>query len=214
MVSSDRLHVIDHPLVAHKLGILRDCDTSCTKFRNLVSELTTILAVEATRNVEVQDKPITTPVAPCVAKEVARGATVVSILRAGNGMLDGMLQLMPYAHVGFLGMYRNEETHKPVHYYQKLPASIVEDEVFLVDPMLATGGSSIDAITELRRLGVRRLTFLCMIAAPEGVEAVLAADPDVSIYTCAFDDHLNENAYIVPGVGDAGDRIFNTLNVL
>lgn len=210
----DRVTVVDHPLVQHKLHILRDKDTSCKKFREIVNELTLIEAIEATRDAALADVPVSTPLADCTCKKLEKGVTVVSILRAGNGMLDGMLQLIPTAHVGFLGMYRDEVTFKPQHYYKKLPASIITDDVYLVDPMLATGGSSIDAIAYLREIGVKNLKFLCMIAAPEGIEAVLDSDPDVEIFTCSVDERLNDDAYILPGVGDAGDRIFNSLEVL
>lgn len=214
MKTWDRVTVLDHPLVAHKMTLLRGKETSCARFRHLVSELTVIEAIEATRDVALEQVPVSTPVAETMGKRVANDATVVSILRAGNGMVDAMLDVLPFAHVGFLGMYRNEETHEPIHYYQKLPASIATDDVYLVDPMLATGGSAEDAIAELRKNGCKKLKFLCIVAAPEGVERLLAADPDVEIYCCVLDDHLNEDAYIVPGLGDAGDRIFNTFDVL
>jgi uracil phosphoribosyltransferase len=204
--------LIDHPMVQHKLSILRDKETSCMQFRELVRELALFEGYEATRDLPLAPVEIETPIAKMTAYKLAgKKLAIVPILRAGLGMVDGVLELVPAARVGHLGMYRNEETHEPVPYYDKLPADIAKRIVIVVDPMLATGGSAVSSIQYLRKAGVEgtiRLMFL--VAAPVGIEAVLAADDDVKIYVCAIDECLNENAYIVPGLGDAGDRIFGT----
>ena len=204
--------LIDHPMVQHKLSILRDKETSCKQFRELVRELSLFEGYEATRDLPLAPVEIETPIAKMTAYKLAgKKLAIVPILRAGLGMVDGVLELVPAARVGHLGMYRNEETHEPVPYYDKLPADIAKRIVIVVDPMLATGGSAVSSIQYLRKAGVEgtiRLMFL--VAAPVGIEAVLAADDDVKIYVCAIDECLNENAYIVPGLGDAGDRIFGT----
>ncbi len=204
--------LIDHPMVQHKLSILRDKETSCKQFRELVRELALFEGYEATRDLPLAPVEIETPIAKMTAYKLAgKKLAIVPILRAGLGMVDGVLELVPAARVGHLGMYRNEETHEPVPYYDKLPADIAKRIVIVVDPMLATGGSAVSSIQYLRKAGVEgtiRLMFL--VAAPVGIEAVLAADDDVKIYVCAIDECLNENAYIVPGLGDAGDRIFGT----
>lgn len=208
----DRVTLVNHPMVQHKLSILRDKDTSTKQFRELVSELAMYVAYEATRDLPLEEVEIETPICKTKAYRIAgKKLALVPILRAGLGMVDGILSLVPAARVSHLGMYRNEETHQPVPYYGKLTADIGDREVLLVDPMLATGGSAVASIDYLRQSGVNgRIKFLCMVAAPEGVEAVLAHDDNVQIYTCSVDEGLNEAAYIVPGLGDAGDRIFGT----
>lgn len=207
-----RVVVIDHPMVQHKLSIARDARTSSMQFRELVRELAMFEAYEATRDLPLEDVVVQTPVATAFCKAISgKKLAVVPILRAGLSMVDGVLQLIPAARVGHLGMYRDETTHKPVPYYAKLPDDIASRMVLVVDPMLATGGSSIAAVRYLREQGVEgTLKVMVLVAAPEGIEALLAADDDLIIYTCSIDDGLNEDAYIVPGVGDAGDRIFGT----
>ena len=211
-MSQDRVILVDHPMVQHKLSILRRTTTSSKQFRELVSELAMFEAYEATRELPLADVEIETPICKTVAKEIAgKKLAIVPILRAGLGMVEGVQTLVPAARVGHLGMYRNGETHEPVPYYEKLPADISEREVLLLDPMLATGGSAVAAVSYLRKAGVEgAIKFLNIVAAPQGIETLLAADPDVQIYTCAVDEGLNEAAYIVPGLGDAGDRIFGT----
>lgn len=207
-----RVTVLDHPMVQHKLSILRDARTSSMQFRALVRELAMFEAYEATRDLPLEDAVVQTPVATAFCKTISgKKLAVVPILRAGLGMVDGVLELVPAARVGHLGMYRNEETHKPVPYYAKLPEDIAERSVLVVDPMLATGGSAIAAVRYLREQGVAgTIKAMVLVAAPEGIEALLTADDDLRIYTCSVDDGLNEAAYIVPGLGDAGDRIFGT----
>lgn len=204
--------LVDHPMVQHKLSILRDKDTSSKQFRELVRELALFEGYEATRDLPLAPVEIETPIAKTLAYQLAgKKLAIVPILRAGLGMVDGVLDLIPAARVGHVGMYRNEETHEPVPYYAKLPADIAERIVIVVDPMLATGGSAIATLQYLRSQGVEgTIKLMFMVAAPVGIEAVLAADADVQIYVCAIDECLNENAYIVPGLGDAGDRIFGT----
>ena len=206
-----RVTVVDHPMVQHKLSILRDKDTSSKQFRELVREIALFEGYEATRNLPLDDVDVQTPVALAKCKRIAgHKLAVVPILRAGLGLVDGVLDLMPAARVGHVGMYRDEETHEPHEYYAKMPADIAERSVLVVDPMLATGGSAIATIQYLRKQGVKDLNLMVLVAAPEGIEAVLDADAGVHIYTAAVDDGLNEDAYIVPGLGDAGDRIFGT----
>lgn len=208
----DHVTLVDHPMVQHKLSILRRSDTSSKQFRELVSELAMYEAYEATRDLPLRPVEIETPICKTTAQEIAgKKLAIVPILRAGLGMVDGVLELVPAARVGHLGMYRNEETHEPVPYYDKLPVDIAEREVLLLDPMLATGGSACAAVHYLRKAGVvGTIRFLNIVAAPQGIETLIAQDPDVRIYTCAIDEGLNEAAYIVPGLGDAGDRIFGT----
>ncbi len=207
-----RVTVVDHPLVQHKLSILRDERTGTKQFRDLVRELARFEGYEATRDLPLEDVPITTPICATTAKRIAgRKLAVVPILRAGLGMVDGVLDLVPAARVGHLGMYRDEVTHEPHEYYAKLPSDISERIVLVVDPMLATGGSATAALHYLREQGARDIRFLSIVAAPEGLSVVLGEDPDVRIFTCAVDEGLNDAAYIVPGLGDAGDRIFGTL---
>ncbi len=206
------LHILDHPLITHKLSIMRRRETGSKDFRQLLGEIAMLMGYELTRDLPLEDVEIETPICPMTAKMVSgRKLAIVPILRAGLGMVDGLLSLVPVAKVGHIGLYRDPETHTPVEYYCKLPTDIEERTVILVDPMLATGGSAVDALSMLKAKGCRSIRFMCLVAAPEGVAAVQAAHPDVNIFTAALDDHLNEHAYIVPGLGDAGDRIFGTL---
>lgn len=203
--------IMDHPLIQHKIGFIRRKDTGTKDFRQTISEIAELICYEATRDLELQDVDIETPICKTTVKELAgKKMAIVPILRAGLGMVDGMLELIPAAKVGHIGLYRDPETHEPVEYYCKLPADCAEREVFVVDPMLATGGSSSAAITMLKNRGCKKIHFMCIIAAPEGVERMKKDHPDVDMYIGALDEHLNENAYIVPGLGDAGDRIFGT----
>ena len=208
---TSRVVVVDHPMVQHKLTIMRDQNTGSKQFRELVKELALFEGYEATRDFPLEDVEVTTPMCTTVAKRIAgRKVAIIPILRAGLGMVDGMLELIPAARVGHVGMYRDEETHEPHEYYCKVPADIDQRTCLVVDPMLATGGSATAAIEYLRRQGVKDVRLLVLIAAPEGIKAVLDADPDVRVYTCSVVEKLNEDAYIVPGLGDAGDRIFGT----
>jgi uracil phosphoribosyltransferase len=205
------LTITNHPLIQHKLSILRDKRTGSKEFRSLISEIANLLCYEATRDLPLMEVEVETPVAPCKTKVIAgKKLCFVPILRAGTGMLDGVLQMVPSAKVGHIGMYRDPETALPVPYYCKLPDDIAHREVFVLDPMLATGGSAIDAINQIKQDNPKSIKFMCIIAAPEGLEALQKAHPDVDIYCAALDDHLNEHKYIVPGLGDAGDRIFGT----
>lgn len=206
-----RVTVVDHPMVQHKLSILRDANTGSKQFREIVKELGLFEGYEATRDFPLEDVHVTTPVCKTVCKKISgRKVAVVPILRAGLGMVDGLLELVPAARVGHIGMYRDEETHEPHEYYCKMPADIDKRICLVVDPMLATGGSAIAAIQYLRGQGVKDIRLLVIIAAPEGIKAVLDADDNVRLFTCSIDERLNERAYIVPGLGDAGDRIFGT----
>ena len=206
-----RVTVVDHPMVQHKLSILRDESTGSKQFREIVKELGLFEGYEATRDFPLEDVQVTTPVCETTCKKISgRKVAVVPILRAGLGMVDGLLELVPAARVGHIGMYRDEETHEPHEYYCKMPVDIDKRICLVVDPMLATGGSAIAAIQYLRRQGVKDIRLLVIIAAPEGIKAVLDADENVRLFTCSIDERLNENAYIVPGLGDAGDRIFGT----
>ena len=208
---ASRVTVVDHPLVQHKLSILRDKRTPTKQFREIVRELALFEGYEATRDLPLEDIPVETPLTETTGKRIAgRKAAVLPILRAGLGMVEGMLELMPAARVGHIGMYRDETTHKPHEYYCKVPADIDQRTCLVIDPMLATGGSATAAIEYLRARGARDIRLIVIIAAPEGIDAVLDADPDVRIFTCSIDERLNEDAYILPGLGDAGDRIFGT----
>ena len=203
--------VMDHPLIAHKIGIIRRKETGTREFRDMVSEIGALVTYEATKDLKLQDVEIETPICKTTVKELAgKKLAVIPILRAGLGMVEGVLTMIPSAKVGHIGLYRNEETLEPVEYYCKIPKDCSERDVFVVDPMLATGGSAIAAIQMLKNRGVKNMRFLCVIAAPEGVKKLQEAHPDVDIYIGALDEHLNENGYIVPGLGDAGDRIFGT----
>lgn len=203
--------IMDHPLIQHKLSILRDVTTGSKEFRALTSEIANLICYEATRDLTLEDIEISTPMGPTVAKHLSgRKLAFVPILRAGMGMLEGVLALVPAAKVGHIGLYRDHETSMPVEYYCKLPADIAERDVIVLDPMLATGGSAIDAISQIKARGVTHIKFMCIIAAPEGMEALSDAHPDVQVYCGALDSCLNEDKYIVPGLGDAGDRIFGT----
>ena len=203
--------ILDHPLVQHKVSHLRDKNTGTKEFKELVSELAMLLCYEATRDLPTEEVEIETPVAIAKTRVLSgRKLALVPILRAGLGMVDGMLTLLPAAKVGHIGLYRNEETLEPVEYYCKLPSDIAERDVMVLDPMLATGGSAVDAIAQIKKRGAKSIKFLAIIAAPEGLERLHAAHPDVDIYVAALDEKLNENGYIIPGLGDAGDRIFGT----
>ena len=207
-----KVHIMDHPLVAHKLTIMRDKNTSVKDFRELVSEIGMLITYEATRDLPLTTKHIETPICEMDAPTLAgRKFVVVPILRAGLGLVDGVLRMVPSARVGHIGMERDEVTHEPHEYYCKMPKDIDQRICLVVDPMLATGGSAEMAISYLRERGVKDIRMLCIVAAPEGLKSLTEKDPDVHIYTCAIDDHLNEAAYIVPGLGDAGDRIYGTL---
>ncbi|MBO9478478.1 uracil phosphoribosyltransferase [Shimia sp. R11_0] len=207
----DHLTVVDHPLVQHKLTIMRDAATSTGEFRRLLREISQLLAYEVTRELPMTTKTIQTPMVEMEAPTLAgRKLALVSILRAGNGLLDGMLELVPSARVGFVGLYRDEETLEPVQYYFKAPGELDERLVIAVDPMLATGNSSAAAIDLLKEKGAKNIRFLCLLAAPEGVARMKEAHPDVPIVTASLDERLNEKGYILPGLGDAGDRMFGT----
>lgn len=204
-------YIMDHPLIQHKIGIMRKKETSTKEFRALVSEVAMLIYYEASRNLPLADKEIETPLVKTTAKEIAgKKLCIVPILRAGLHMADGILTLTPNAKVGHIGLYRNEETLEPVEYFCKLPQDAAEREIFVVDPMLATGGSAVAAISLLKKRGIQKIRFLCLIAAPEGVERLKAEHPDVDIYIGALDERLNEHGYILPGLGDAGDRIYGT----
>ena len=206
-----QVHVIDHPMIQHKLTIMRDKETGSKDFRQLLEEISLLMGYEITRDIPLEDKEIETPICKMTAKKVrGRKLAIVPILRAGMGMVEGLHTLVPVAKVGHIGLYRNEKTHEPVVYYCKLPEDIDNRFVIVTDPMLATGGSSCDALQMLKDRGCKNIKLMCLVAAPEGIEKVQKMHPDVDIYVAAIDERLNENAYIVPGLGDAGDRIFGT----
>lgn len=206
-----KVQVMDHPLIQHKLTILRDKNTGTKDFREAVNEIARLMAFEVSRDMPLQDVEIETPLVKSIQKELAgKKVAIIPILRAGLGMVDGMLDLIPAAKVGHVGMYRDHETLEPVEYFVKLPSDINERQLLVVDPMLATGGSAIAAIDSLKKRGASTIKFVCLVAAPEGVEALEQAHPDVEIYTAALDERLDENGYIIPGLGDAGDRLFGT----
>lgn len=205
------VHVFDHPLIQHKLSILRDQSTSVKEFRELISEIAMLMCFEATRDLPLEDVEVQTPVDVAHCRQIAgKKLAVVPILRAGLGMVDGMVTMMPNVKVGHIGLFRDPETLEPVKYYFKMPPDITERDIIVVDPMLATGGSAVAAVTFLKEVGAQHIKLMNIIAAPEGVQAMQEAHPDVDIYVAALDDHLNDHGYIVPGLGDAGDRIFGT----
>ncbi|RSL29662.1 uracil phosphoribosyltransferase [Salibacterium salarium] len=206
-----KVHVLDHPLIQHKLTFIRDVSTGTKEFRELVDEVSTLMAFEITRHLQLQEVTVETPVGPAQSNALAgKKLGIVPILRAGLGMSDGILKLIPAAKVGHVGLYRDPQTLKPVEYYVKLPSDVEEREFIVVDPMLATGGSAADAISSLKKRGATNIKLMCLIAAPEGVEEVQNAHTDVDIYLASLDEKLNEKGYIVPGLGDAGDRLFGT----
>ncbi len=205
------LHVIDHPLIQHKLTYMRKKETGSKDFRELLDEIAMLMGYEVTRDLPLEDVEIETPLQKMTGKVISgKKLAVVPILRAGLGMVDGLLELVPVAKVGHIGLYRDPETHLPIEYYCKLPADISERIVIVVDPMLATGGSASDALMKLKERGCTHLRLMCLVAAPEGIAAVQKNHPDVDIYVAAVDEKLNEHAYILPGLGDAGDRLFGT----
>ena len=203
--------VLNHPLITHKLSIMRNEKTGHKDFRENLNEIASLMAYEICRDLPMRDIEIKTPMGPCNTQELDTEIVLVPILRAGMGLVDGILNLMPFAKVGFMGLYRNEKTLEPVEYYAKFPQKDLEDGIVLVlDPMLATGGSAIAAVTKIKERGAKNIKMVCLVGAPEGVEAFTKAHPDVDLYMAALDDHLNEIGYIVPGLGDAGDRIYGT----
>ena len=207
----NNVHEMNHPLIMHKISILRDKDTTTRDFRELVYEIALLMGYEATRDLEIVEKPVETPIANTVGKFISKQVALVPILRAGLGMVDALMSLIPAAKVGHVGLYRDPETHEPVEYYCKLPSDVSERQILVLDPMLATGGSAAAAIEFIKKRGGKKIKLMCIIAAPEGVKAVAEAHPDVEIFCGTIDEKLNENCYIVPGLGDAGDRLFGTL---
>ena len=205
-------HLVDHPLIQHKLTIMRDKHTSTKAFRELLQEISMLMGYEITRDLPLEDVEIETPIQKATFKRLAgKKLAIVPILRAGLGMVDGLTSLIPSARIGHIGLYRDPETHLPVEYYCKMPPDVGERLVIIVDPMLATGGSASDAITMVKQRGAKNIVLMCLVSAPEGVAKVQNDHPDVDIYSAALDERLNDHAYIVPGLGDAGDRIFGTL---
>lgn len=206
-----KLQVVDHPMIQHKLTIMRKKDTGTKEFRELLDEIAMLMGYEVTRDFPLKDVEIETPMEKMTAKQISgKKVAIVPILRAGLGMVDGLLRLLPVAKVGHIGLYRDHDTHKPIVYYCKLPTDISERLVIVTDPMLATGGSASDAISMLKERGCKNIRLMCLVSAPEGVKYVQEKHPDVPIYTGALDEKLNEDAYIMPGLGDAGDRLFGT----
>lgn len=206
-----RVYVFDHPLIQHKLTLIRDKNTGTKDFREMVNEVATLMGYEITRDLPLEDTVIETPVAQCKARVISgKKVGLIPILRAGLGMVDGILKLIPTAKVGHIGLYRDPETLKPVEYYVKLPTDIEERDLIVIDPMLATGGSAAAAITALKQRGAKSLKLMCLVAAPEGIKVIQEEHPDVDIYVAAVDEKLNDHGYIVPGLGDAGDRLFGT----
>ncbi|WP_057906524.1 uracil phosphoribosyltransferase [Ligilactobacillus araffinosus] len=206
-----KFEVLDHPLIQHKLTIIRNKNCGTREFREVVNEIAELMVYEVCRDMPLEDVKVETPVATAVEKRLTgKKVVVVPILRAGLGMVDGVLELLPAAKVGHIGMYRDEETLQPHEYFVKMPDHLDKREMIIVDPMLATGGSAIAAVDALKKRGAKSIRFVCLVAAPEGVKALRDAHPDIDVYAAALDDHLNENGYIVPGLGDAGDRLFGT----
>ncbi len=210
IMESDKFHIIRHPLIEHKMTILRDENTSHHDFRRLTNELSVLLAYEATRHLRLTDQEVTTPLETTMGKRLASRTVILPILRAGLGMVDAFLSLLPNARVGHIGLNRDEETLQPHEYYYKLPERIEKSHIFLVDPMLGTGGTASAALAMLKKRNLTRVTFVCIVASPEGVAHVQEAHPDIPIYTASLDRQLNDVGYILPGLGDAGDRIFGT----
>lgn len=205
------IKVVNHPLIVHKLSMMRDKNTNCKDFRQLLKEISLLMAYEVTRDLPLEDAIIETPMTTFTGKLLGgRSIGVVPILRAGLGMVDGVLELVPSAKIGHIGCYRDPDTHQPVEYYCKLPIDVDQRQIIVVDPMLATGGSAAMAIDFIKQRGVTDIKFMCLVAAPEGVKALNKAHPDVAIFSAALDERLNENAYIIPGLGDAGDRLYGT----
>ncbi|KOO49716.1 uracil phosphoribosyltransferase [Viridibacillus sp. FSL E2-0187] len=206
-----KVYVFDHPLIQHKLTYIRDKNTGTKEFRELVDEVATLMAFEITRDLPLEEIEIDTPVTTAKTKVLSgKKMAIVPILRAGIGMVDGVLKLIPAAKVGHIGLYRDPQTLKPIEYYAKLPADVEERDFIIVDPMLATGGSAIEAINSLKKRGAKSIKFMCLIAAPEGVQAIHDEHPEIDIYIAALDEKLNDHGYIIPGLGDAGDRLFGT----
>ena len=206
-----KFQVIEHPLIQHKLTIMREKDTPTSEFKQLLDEISMLMGYQITRNLPTEDVEIETPICKTVQKKISgKKLAIVPILRAGLGMVDGLLRLVPVARVGHIGLYRDPETHLPIEYYCKMPPELDERQVIIVDPMLATGGSASDAITMVKNKGAKNIMMMCLVASPEGVKKVQEDHPDVDIYAAALDEYLNDHAYIVPGLGDAGDRIFGT----
>ena len=211
IMDNERLHVADHPLIKHKLTIMREKETGAMDFRELLKEISTYIGYEATKDLPTEKIEIETPVASMLGEKISgKKLAIIPILRAGLGMVDGLLELLPVAKVGHIGLYRDPRTHEPVQYYCKLPSDIEDRYVIVCDPMLATGGSASDAITMLKKRGCSQIKLVCLVAAPEGAKKLLEDHPDVEIYAAALDDCLNDHAYIIPGLGDAGDRLFGT----
>ena len=211
MEREGKVYVFDHPLIQHKVSLMRMKETSVKEFRELAQEVAMLMGFEATRNLPRKDVEIETPITKTTTKMLeGEDIAIVPILRAGLGFVDGMLALVPNAKVGHIGLYRDPETHEPHEYYCKLPKDVEKRQIFVVDPMLATGGSAVAAIDFIKQRGGKNITFMCLIAAPEGIRALHEAHPEIDIYIAAKDDHLDENAYIVPGLGDAGDRLYGT----
>lgn len=206
-----KVHVLNHPLIQHKLTFIRDVSTGTKEFRELVEEVSMLMAFEITRDLQLQEVTVETPVGPAKGHTLAgKKLGIVPILRAGLGMSDGILSLIPAAKVGHVGLYRDPKTLKPIEYYVKLPSDVAEREFIVIDPMLATGGSAVEALNSLKKRGAKNMKLMCLVAAPEGVDVVQEAHPEVEIYLGALDEKLNEKGYIVPGLGDAGDRLFGT----
>lgn len=208
---NNNVHEMNHPLIMHKISMLRDEKTTVKEFRELVNEIALLMGYEATRDLDMVERPVKTPITETIGKYISKQVALVPVLRAGLGMVDALMSLIPAAKVGHIGLYRDHETHEPVEYYCKLPPDISERQTIVLDPMLATGGSAAAAIDFIKQRGGKKIKLMCVIAAPEGVETLSKAHPDVEIYCGVIDEKLNENCYIVPGLGDAGDRLFGTV---
>lgn len=208
---NNRVHEMNHPLIMHKISMLRDKNTSVKDFRELVYEIALLMGYEATRDLDMIDKTVETPITKTMGHFISKQVALVPVLRAGLGMVDALMSLIPASKVGHIGLYRDHETHEPVEYYCKLPPDISERQVIVLDPMLATGGSAAAAIDFIKQRGGKKIKLMCIIAAPEGVETIMKAHPDIELFCGVIDEHLNENCYIVPGLGDAGDRLFGTI---